>query len=133
MIQTGKHWAQETVDAMQRLQAEGVNLFDHNYRCTNKGQKPEKFDCSYTNRFEQGAAAFCLDRFITERPEFIYAITVDKNGYAPAHHSKVSKPLTGNFEVDNLQKPQSAHFQWQSCREAPGFSHFTVPAADLCT
>lgn len=102
MIQTGKHWAQETVDAMQRLQAEGVNLFDHNYRCINKGQKPEKFDCSYTNRFEQALQPL-FDRFITERPEFIYAITVDKNGYAPAHHSKVSKPLTGNFEVDNLQ------------------------------
>jgi len=102
MIQTGKHWAQETVDAMQRLQAEGVNLFDHNYRCTNKGQKPEKFDCSYTSRFEQALQPL-FDRFITERPEFIYAITVDKNGYAPAHHSKVSKPLTGNFEVDNLQ------------------------------
>lgn len=102
MIQTGKHWAQETVDAMQRLQAEGVNLFDHNYRCTNKGQKPEKFDCSYTNRFEQALQPL-FDRFIAERPEFIYAIAVDKNGYAPAHHAKVSKPLTGNFEVDNLQ------------------------------
>jgi len=102
MIQTGKHWAQETVDAMQRLQAEGVNLFDHNYRCTNKGQKPEKFDCSYTNRFEQALQPL-FDRFIAERPEFIYAIAVDKNGYAPAHHAKVSKPLSGNFEVDNLQ------------------------------
>src|SRR5690554_335641 len=79
MIQTGKHWAQETVDAMQRLQAEGVNLFDHNYRCTNKGQKPEKFDCSYTNRFEQALQPM-FDRFIAERPEFIYAIAVDKNG-----------------------------------------------------
>lgn len=102
MIQTGKHWAQETIDAMQRLQAEGVSLFDHNYRCTNKGQKPEKFDCSYTNRFEQALQPL-FDRFIAERPEFIYAIAVDKNGYAPAHHAKVSKPLTGNFKVDNLQ------------------------------
>jgi len=102
MIQTGKHWAHETVEAMQRLQAEGVSLFDHNYRCTNKGQKPEKFDCSYTNRFEQALQPL-FDRFIAERPEFIYAIAVDKNGYAPAHHAKVSKPLTGNFNVDNLQ------------------------------
>lgn len=102
MIQTGRHWAQETLEAMQTLQSEGVNLFDHNYRRTNKGQQPEKFDCNYTSRFEQVLQPL-FDRFVSERPEFIYAIAVDRNGYAPAHHARVSKPVTGNFEVDNLQ------------------------------
>jgi len=102
MIQTGKGWAQETTEIMERLQAEGINLFDQNYRCTNRGQQPEKFDCSYTDRFEQALQPL-FDRFIAERPEFIYAIAVDKNGYAPAHHARVSQPMTGDFEVDNLQ------------------------------
>ena len=102
MIQTGKQWAQKTLDHMEQLQSEGVNLFDHNYRRTNDGQKPEKYDCGYTDRFERKLQPL-FDSFISERPEFIYAIAVDKNGYAPAHHAKVSKPLTGDFSVDNLQ------------------------------
>ncbi len=102
MIQTGKQWNQQTVAAMEQLQAEGVNLFDQNYRRSNEGQQPEKFDCSYTDRFERLLQPM-FDRFIAERPEFIYAIAVDRNGYAPAHHAKVSKPLTGDPQVDNLQ------------------------------
>lgn len=102
MIQTGKGWAQQTLEQMEALQAEGVNLFDHSYRRTNDGQKPEKFDCSYTERFERKLQPL-FDSFINQSPEFIYAIAVDKNGYAPAHHAKVSKPMTGDFSVDNLQ------------------------------
>ncbi len=102
MIQTGKQWNQQTVAAMEQLQAEGVNLFDQSYRRTNEGQQPEKFDCSYTDRFERLLQPM-FDGFIAERPEFTYAIAVDRNGYAPAHHAKVSKPLTGDLQVDNLQ------------------------------
>lgn len=102
MIQTGKQWAQQTVAAMEELQVNGVNLFDNSYRRTNDGQQPEKFDCSYTDRFERQLQPV-FDRFIAERPEFIYAIAVDINGYAPAHHAKVSRPLTGDYAVDNLQ------------------------------
>ena len=102
MIQTGKQWAQQTCEQMQQLQAEGVNLFDRNYRRTNTGQMPEKFDCGYTDRFERVLQPL-FDSFISQRREFIYAIAVDKNGYAPAHHAKVSRPMTGDFAVDNLQ------------------------------
>ncbi|MBV0932251.1 methyl-accepting chemotaxis protein [Marinobacterium weihaiense] len=101
MIQTGKQWSNETLLAMERLQVQGVNLFDHNYRRMNEGQLPEKFECGYTERFERELQPL-FDRFIQERPEFIYAIAVDRNGYAPAHHAKVSKPMTGDFAVDNL-------------------------------
>ncbi len=33
----------------------------------------------------------------------IYAIPVDINGYLPCHHTELSNPPTGNFEVDNLK------------------------------
>ncbi|MBA4502060.1 methyl-accepting chemotaxis protein [Marinobacterium marinum] len=101
MIQTGKQWNQQTVAALEQLQAEGVDLFDQNYRCINEGQQPEQFNCGYTDRFERLLQPM-FDRFIAERPEFAYAIAIDRNGYAPAHHAKVSKPLTGDFQVDNL-------------------------------
>ncbi len=102
MIQTGKQWAQQTLEQMEALQAEGVNLFDQSYRRINEGQTPEKFDCSYTERFERKLQPV-FDSFIQQSPEFIYAIAVDKNGYAPAHHAKVSKPMTGDYAVDNVQ------------------------------
>ena len=102
MILSGRKWAQQTTQAIQKLADGGHNIFDTQYRRTNDGQKPEKFDLSYTNEFEAQLQPL-FDRFISERSEFIYAIAVDKNGYAPAHHAKVSHPITGDFTVDNLK------------------------------
>lgn len=102
MIVTGREWAKKTVEALEELQKNGLNLFDHNYRRVNEGQKPEKYVTSYTEAYDARLRPL-FDSFIQQRPEFIYAIAVDSNGYAAAHHSKVSKPLTGDFSVDNLQ------------------------------
>ncbi|MGB0467123.1 MAG: methyl-accepting chemotaxis protein [Pontibacterium sp.] len=102
MIQAGRGWAQETQAALEALQQQGKNIFDTQYRCTNEGQMPEKYDTSYVEAYEAQLRPI-FDRFISERPEFIYAIAVDIKGYVPAHHSKVSATITGNFEVDNAQ------------------------------
>jgi methyl-accepting chemotaxis protein len=102
MIQTGRGWAQETQEALEAMASQGSNIFDTSYRRTNDGQQPEKYDTSYVDSYDARMRPL-FDRFISERPEFIYAIAVDVNGYAPAHHTKVSDRLTGNFEVDNLK------------------------------
>lgn len=101
MILTGRHWAQQTVQALEELQAQGLNLFDQNYRRVNAGQLPEQYVTGYTEAYERRLRPL-FDSFIEQRPEFIYAIAVDSKGYAAAHHSKVSKALTGDFAVDNL-------------------------------
>jgi len=101
MIQTGRAWAARVNTALETLQQQGFNLFDEQYQRTNAGQLPEKFDLSYTQAFETLLRPV-FDQFISQRPEFIYAIAVDRQGYAPAHHSKVSKPISGDFTVDNL-------------------------------
>ncbi|HSG61777.1 MAG TPA: methyl-accepting chemotaxis protein [Pseudomonadales bacterium] len=102
MIQTGRRWARQTEHALGQLQQQGNNLFDQNYQRVNKGQKPEKYHVSYMEAYERIMQPL-FDGFIKERPEFIYAIAVDNKGYAPAHHSKVSAPITGDFSVDNLK------------------------------
>lgn len=102
MIQTGRGWAEKVSKALESLQAQGLNLFDEKYQRTNEGQKPEKYDLSYTDAYERLLRPM-FDSFISQRPEFIYAIAVDRKGYAPAHHTKVSNALTGNFDVDNLK------------------------------
>ncbi|TCK09577.1 methyl-accepting chemotaxis protein [Marinobacterium mangrovicola] len=102
MLLTGAEWAKRTEEALQTLQGKGLDLFDRNYRRLNDGQKPEKFETKYSGAYEPVMRAL-FDRFIEERPEFIYAIAVDTNGYAAAHHTKVSNPMTGDFAVDNLK------------------------------
>ena len=102
MIQTGRKWSKEVQDGLESLSNRGCNLFDINYVRTNDGQLPEKYDTSYADQYEALMRPM-FDRFISERPEFIYAIAVDKNGYAAAHHTKVSERITGNFEVDNAK------------------------------
>lgn len=102
MIQTGRGWAKETQTCIERLSKQGKNIFDTNYVRTNPNQLPEKFNTSYVESYEAVMRPL-FDSFISKRPEFIYAIAIDKNGYAPAHHSKVSERITGNYDVDNLK------------------------------
>lgn len=102
MIQTGRRWADKVSDALASLQAQGLDLFDEQYQRTNEGQQPEKYDLPYTQAYEALLRPM-FDSFISQRPEFIYAIAVDRNGYAPAHHTKVSNPISGDFSVDNLK------------------------------
>lgn len=102
MIQTGRGWAEQVSSALASLEAQGLNMFDERYKRTNEGQQPEKYDLPYTDAYERLLRPM-FDGFVSQRPEFIYAIAVDRNGYAPAHHTKVSNPITGNFSVDNLK------------------------------
>jgi len=102
MIVTGRRWAQQTAEALEQLSHRGVNLFDQKYQRVNQGQKPEKYHVGYLDAYENVMQPL-FDSFVNERPEFIYAIAVDTKGYAPAHHKKVSAPITGDFAVDNLK------------------------------
>jgi len=109
MTRTGAEWSKEIMQAMQQLDAQGVNLFDQNYKRMNPGQEPEKFNVSYADAFERMLQPI-FDRFISDRPEFIYAIAVDKKGYVPAHHSKVSQPVTGDVSIDLVKSRHRRFF-----------------------
>lgn len=121
MTRTGFAWSKEIMQCMQQLDEQGINLFDQNYQRTNPGQEPEKFNVSYVEAFERLLRPM-FDRFITERPEFIYAIAVDRNGYAPAHHAKVSQALTGDLSVD-LVKSRHRRFFKSNRQERRRCSH----------
>lgn len=109
MTRTGVEWSKEVMQIMQSLSSQGVNLFDQQYKRTNPSQEPGKFNVSYVDSFERNLQPV-FDRFISERPEFIYAIAVDKKGYAPAHHAKVSHPLTGDLNVDLIKSRHRRFF-----------------------
>ena len=62
---------------------------------------PAQFDVSYQKLFAETMTAL-YDQWATELPGTAYAITSAMDGYAPAHHAKVSRPRTGNYELDLL-------------------------------
>ncbi len=101
MVQTARGWHAELMKGIEQLTANGQNLFDTNYQPV-PNTNPAKYTVSYRDQFERVMQPI-LDRFIAERPEFIYAVAVDKNGYLPAHHKHLSQPMTGDFETDNLK------------------------------
>ncbi|WP_420554064.1 methyl-accepting chemotaxis protein [Neptuniibacter marinus] len=78
------------------------NIFDTNYQRVNPDQQPAKFVTSCTDKFD-GCFQTVIDRFIELNSEFIYTVLVDQRGYIATHHKKVSKPMIGDFSIDNLQ------------------------------
>lgn len=102
IIRTAQGWAKEVEGELQRINQQGTNVFDVNYARTNDGQLPEKFDTSYTDTYDARLRPM-FDRFIEQRPEFLIASAFDLKGYCPAHNSKVSHPMTGDFAVDNAR------------------------------
>jgi len=100
IITTTREWARMVEAELENLAAQGQDLFDTNYVRTNKGQLPEKYDTRYTDAYEAHLRPL-FDRCITENDAFLVAAGFDLNGYCPANNTRVSKPLTGDFEVDN--------------------------------
>ncbi|WP_417225561.1 methyl-accepting chemotaxis protein [Amphritea sp.] len=110
IIQTGREWTRQIQEALEQMYSQGYDIFDRNYQRTNEGMLPEKYDTSYADVFEQRLRPM-YDGYLVERPEFIYALAVCLDGYAPAHHLKVSDSLTGDFEVDNVKSRHRRFFK----------------------
>ncbi|MCW8945741.1 MAG: methyl-accepting chemotaxis protein [Sedimenticola sp.] len=100
MIQTARVWANQVQQALNELATRGVNLFDTNYQAV-PNTNPQKYTIPYNNAYEPVIQPL-IDQFVKDRPDFIYAVPIDKNGYLPAHHSHLSKPMTGDFQTDNI-------------------------------
>jgi len=101
IIQSGREWTRQVQDSLLQLQSQGLDMFDKNYIRTNT-ELPEKYDLSYTDAYERLLRPM-FDDFLKQQPGLIYAIAVNKDGYAAAHHMKVSDPLIGDFEIDNVK------------------------------
>lgn len=100
MLKATRKWAKRVEQEMEKMAAEGIDLFDTRYRRTNEGQEPAKFDTGYVDVFTRRIQPL-YDQCVEENPAFMIASGFDLNSYCPAHISKVSQPMTGNFETDN--------------------------------
>jgi len=100
-------------DVLHTISKKGINVFDENYKPI-PNTKPEKFTCAYTETIIKELQAF-VDKILKEIPGCIYSIPVDRKGYLAVHHSHVSKPLTGKYEVDLLQSRNMRFFFDSQC------------------
>ncbi len=83
--------------AIQDMMKRGVNIFDTVYKPV-PNTRPQKYKTAYDDMFDRELQPI-FDKAV-EDLHTAFAITIDANGYVPTHHSKTSRPLTGNYEVD---------------------------------
>jgi methyl-accepting chemotaxis protein len=76
----------------------GTNVFDQHYREV-PGTSPQKYRTCYDEQVEPELQRL-FDEMLDARPELIFAVAYDSNGYMPAHHRRFSAPLTGDPELD---------------------------------
>ena len=82
------------------LLAGQADLWDKRYEPI-PGTNPAKFSVSYQKQFALEMTDL-YDHWVASLPGTIYAIVGNMDGYAAAHHGKVSKAPTGNYDHDLL-------------------------------
>ncbi len=88
-------------DVLQRLADRGVNVFDQAYKEI-PGSNPKRFTTSYDGQCDAELTRL-YDDLLREIPGLVYSLSVDTNGYAPAHNSVFSNPPTGDPAVDTAK------------------------------
>ncbi|MBI5444526.1 MAG: hypothetical protein HY900_25350 [Deltaproteobacteria bacterium] len=90
------------------LQARGIDVFDERYQPV-PGSDPPKFTTAYTAEFQRELRPL-YDEALSELGA-VFALCVDRNGYAAAHNSKYSRPLTGDHAADLVNSRDRRKFE----------------------
>jgi len=109
VLSKASEWRDHIQSVMARLQAKGIDIFDHNYKAV-ANTNPQKYTVSYGPALEKEIQGFydqCRDHFPSTR----YLLAVDVNCYVYVHHKSVSQPLTGNPEHDLLHSRNQRFFK----------------------
>lgn len=116
VVSRASQFQQEIQNALTRLQEQGVNVFDRNYRPI-PNTNPQKYQVSYADAFKATCQGL-LDSALAEVPGGLYAVAVDVNSYLTAHNAKFSQPLTGNYEKDLVGNRTNRKFESRNERRA---------------
>ena len=98
VIEHATSFRNEATQIMGKLLDQGCPLFDTRYQPI-AGTNPQKYRTQYDDLFS-GALQPLYDRFLGSLPGGIFAICVDRNGFAPTHNSRYAQPLTGDPRTD---------------------------------
>ena len=83
---------------LQKLADRGVNVFDQSYKDI-AGSNPKRFTTAYDSQCD-GELTRLYDDLLRNVPGLTYSLSVDSNGYAPAHNSVFSNAPSGDPAVD---------------------------------
>ena len=83
---------------LQKLADRGVNVFDQSYQDI-AGSNPKRFTTAYDSQCD-GELTRLYDDLLRSVPGLTYSLSVDSNGYAPAHNSVFSNAPSGDPAVD---------------------------------
>ena len=86
------------VAVLQKLADRGVNVFDQAYKEI-PGSNPKRYTTAYDGQCDAELTRM-YDDLLRDVPGLTYALSVDSNGYAPAHNGVFSNPPSGDPEVD---------------------------------
>jgi methyl-accepting chemotaxis protein len=100
-------------ESLHMLSKKGINVFDENYRPV-PNTNPQKHSTAYGDALVREVQDY-VDKAMKEIPGCIYSIPVDRKGFVSVHHSHVSKPVTGNYDVDLLQSRNMRFFFTTQC------------------
>ncbi|GAB1255993.1 methyl-accepting chemotaxis protein [Aurantivibrio plasticivorans] len=89
---------------LEDLASEGVDVFDRNYQPVPESVNPKQYTTAWDSVLRDRLQATMDDwTDSTKHPGFLYCLPVDDEGYVSVNRSALSKPPTGNPEVDVQQ------------------------------
>ena len=83
---------------LQKMNDRGVNIFDQQYKDI-PGSNPKRFTTAYDGQCDAELTRI-YDDMLREVPGLTYSLSVDNNGYAPAHNGIFSNAPSGDPTVD---------------------------------
>ncbi|QOX77613.1 HAMP domain-containing protein [Trichlorobacter lovleyi] len=104
-----KAYAAELSNGVQTAIAEAIkngslseaDLFDRNYQPYPKKTDPPKFTTRFDGFFDRVISPL-QEAIVNRDSQLAYVICFDDHAYVPTHNLRVSKPLTGDPEVDRI-------------------------------
>ncbi|MCX7173088.1 MAG: methyl-accepting chemotaxis protein [Proteobacteria bacterium] len=97
-VEQAHYFRDSVVEKLGDLSKSGVDIWDQNYKPIPR-TNPQKYDVSYVKAFEQHLQPI-LEKYLSVLKGGAYTLIIDNKGYAAIHNTKVSKPLTGDYNAD---------------------------------
>jgi methyl-accepting chemotaxis protein len=83
---------------LQKMNDRGVNIFDQQYKDI-PGSNPKRFTTAYDGQCDAELTRM-YDDLLRDVPGLTYSLSVDTNGYAPAHNGIFSNAPSGDPAID---------------------------------
>ncbi|HEY1059141.1 MAG TPA: methyl-accepting chemotaxis protein [Limnobacter sp.] len=99
---------QACTDVLVRAQQNGVNIFDEAYKAI-PNTNPQKYSTHYDRAVERELQQV-YDQLVADVQGSVFALCVDRKGYAPTHNSKYSRPATGDLKKDLVESRDKRMF-----------------------